>query len=211
MCIRDRRIGRLTNAFNQPAPGLEAAVIEAAKMMERLGAQVTEAKLPDGPYEELCELTIMMEAASAFKDLIESGRCAELIDPLGKINGYSSSEFTAVDYLQVQRVRTFLMEKVDRLFDDFDVLMAPGQPDTAEPLAAPPEEDSESPFDRLAPDGVSSLCGLPAITVPCGLSKDKMPFGVQFLGRALDDYKVIHAARLFQSKTDWHKARPPIG
>lgn len=204
------RIGRLTNAFNQPVPGLEAAVIEAAKMMERLGAQVTEAKLPDGPYEELCELTIMMEAASAFKDLIESGRCAELIDPLGKINGYSSSEFTAVDYLQVQRVRTFLMEKVDRLFDDFDVLMAPGQPDTAEPLAAPPEEDSESPFDRLAPDGVSSLCGLPAITVPCGLSKDKMPFGVQFLGRALDDYKVIHAARLFQSKTDWHKARPPI-
>jgi aspartyl-tRNA(Asn)/glutamyl-tRNA(Gln) amidotransferase subunit A len=204
------RIGHVTNAFNRPVAGLEAAVMEAVKAMERAGAKVTEAKLPDGPYEELCELTIMMEAASAFKDLIESGRCADLIDPLGKINGYSSGEFTAVDFLQVQRVRTYLMEKVDRLFNDFDVLMAPGQPDTAVSLTVPPEEDSESPFDRLAPDGVSSLCGLPAITVPCGFSSDKLPFGVQFLGRALDDFKVIHAARLYQSKTDWHKARPPI-
>jgi aspartyl-tRNA(Asn)/glutamyl-tRNA(Gln) amidotransferase subunit A len=209
---RPLRIGHLTNAFNRLAPGLEDAVAEAVKVMERAGAKVTDAKLPDGPYEELCELTIMMEAASAFKALIESGRCAELIDPLGKINGYSSGEFTAVDYLQVQRVRTFLMDKVDRLFDEFDVLMAPGQPDTAVPLSAPPEEDSEGPFDRLAPDGVSSLCGLPAITVPCGFSKDPMPlpFGVQFLGRALNDYDAIRAARLYQSKTEWHKRRPPI-
>jgi aspartyl-tRNA(Asn)/glutamyl-tRNA(Gln) amidotransferase subunit A len=135
---RPLRIGHLTNAYNRLAPGLEDAVAEAVKVMERAGAKVTDTKLPDGPYEELCELTIMMEAASAFKDLIETGRCAELIDPLGKINGYSSGEFTAVDYLQVQRVRTFLMDKVDRLFDDYDVLMAAGQPDTAVPLIAPP-------------------------------------------------------------------------
>jgi Asp-tRNA(Asn)/Glu-tRNA(Gln) amidotransferase A subunit family amidase len=33
---------------------------------------------------------------------------------------------------------------------------------------------------------------------------------VQFLGRALNDYDAIRAARLYQSKTEWHKRRPPI-
>jgi aspartyl-tRNA(Asn)/glutamyl-tRNA(Gln) amidotransferase subunit A len=51
---------------------------------------------------------------------------------------------------------------------------------------------------------------LPAISVPCGLSKDKLPFGVQFIGRALDDQAVIGAARIFQNHTEWHKMRPPI-
>jgi aspartyl-tRNA(Asn)/glutamyl-tRNA(Gln) amidotransferase subunit A len=51
--------------------------------------------------------------------------------------------------------------------------------------------------------------GLPAITVPCGLSKEKLPFGVQFIGRALNDQAVISTARLYQEKTDWHRLRPP--
>ena len=50
--------------------------------------------MPDGPYEEAGELTILMESASAFQELIVSGRCAEFIDPVGQINGYASQEFS---------------------------------------------------------------------------------------------------------------------
>ena len=100
---------------------------------------------------------------------------------------------------------------VDDLFDRFDVIASPGQGDTAIPLSAPPEsEDVERPIDRKQPDAISSLCGLPAITVPCGFSKDKLPLGVQFLGRALNDSAVIAAAHVFQAHTDWHRKRPPI-
>ncbi len=204
------RIGRLTNVWNEMEPGLEQAVSDALKVMERSGAKVTDVALPDGPYEEVAELTILIEAASSFQDLIESGRCAELIDSVGQINGYASREFSAADYLQAQRVRTFLQEQVDHVFDDYDVLATAGESDTASPLSAPPEEDSEGPFERRAPDGVSSLCGLPAITVPCGFSKAKLPLGIQFMGRALDDHAVIDAARTFQSQTEWHRQRPPI-
>ena len=209
---RPLRIGRLTNVWNHLDPSLESAVDDALKVMERAGAKVTDAALPDGPYEEAAELTIMMEAASSFRDLIASGRCAQLIDPVGQINGYASGEFTAAEYLDVQRVRTSLMQRVDKVFDDFDVLATAGESDVASPLSAPPEEDSAAdwPLETRAPDGVSSLCGLPAITVPCGFSKERLPFGLQFLGRALNDHAVIHAARIFQSKTDWHKQRPPV-
>ena len=204
------RIGRLTNVWNSTEPGLDTAVDAALKVMERNGAKISDVAMPDGPYEEVAELTILIEAASSFRDLIESGRCAELTDPVGKINGYASLEFSAADYLAAQRVRTFLQRQVDKLFDDFDVLAAAGESSGASPLSGPPEEDSAGPIERRAPDGVSSLCGLPAITVPCGFSKAKLPFGIQFIGRALNDHAVISAARRFESKTEWHEQRPPV-
>jgi hypothetical protein len=58
------------------------------------------------------------------------GRCAELQDPHGQINGYASIEFSTVDYLQLQRVRTFLQQKIDAPFNRFDVIAAPGEGDT---------------------------------------------------------------------------------
>jgi aspartyl-tRNA(Asn)/glutamyl-tRNA(Gln) amidotransferase subunit A len=204
------RVGRLTNVWRKMVPGLQSAVDDALKVLEKNGARTLDVQIPDGPYEECAELTILMEAASSFQDLISTGRCAELVDPVGQINGYASSEFSATDYLQVQRVRTFLQKQIDRLFDDFDVLATAGESSAASPLNAPPEEDSAGPIARREPDGISSLCGLPALSVPCGFSKDKLPFGVQFIGRALNDQVVIRAAREFQNHTDWHRQRPPI-
>jgi Asp-tRNA(Asn)/Glu-tRNA(Gln) amidotransferase A subunit family amidase len=51
---------------------------------------------------------------------------------------------------------------------------------------------------------------LPAITVPCGFSSDRLKLGVQFLGRALNDGAVIAAAPAFQSHSDWHTKHPPM-
>ncbi len=204
------RVGRLTNVWNKMDPGLEQAVDDALKVLERTGATIHDAQVPDGPYEEAAELTILMEAASAFQDLIHSGRCAQLDDPLGRINGYASEQFTAPEYLQVQRVRLQLQRQIDNLFDGFDVLTTAGQSTAASPLEAPPDDGTEEPLERRAPDGISSLCGLPAITVPCGFSKQKLPFGIQFIGRALNDGAVIAAAHRFQAHTDWHQQRPPV-
>lgn len=217
------RIGRLTNAWNRLEPGLDDAVNAALKVMEQNGCQVSDAAFPDGPYEEVAELTILMEAASAFQDLVESGRCFDLEDPLGKINGYASMQFTTPDYLQVQRVRTFLQERIDRMFDNYDVLATAGESSAASPIREVDDDTRPRParrparpprrryqIEERAPDGISSLCGLPALTVPCGFSKDNLPFGVQFIARARNDHAVIAAARLYQAHTDWHTKRPPI-
>jgi aspartyl-tRNA(Asn)/glutamyl-tRNA(Gln) amidotransferase subunit A len=227
---RPLRIGRIKNAAGDTNTEINAAVVEALKVMQQAGASVEEAEISDGPYEEAAELVILIEAASAFWDLIRSGRCAELADPLGQINGYASLEFSAFDYLHIQRVRTFLQKKVDALFDRFDVLAAPGSDSTARPLQpqAPSQPRqpggagaggaagrgtgtaSRPPSNVKQGDGISSLCGLPAITIPCGFSKDRLPIGIQFMGRALEDEKVVAAANLFQSRTDWHKKHPVL-
>jgi aspartyl-tRNA(Asn)/glutamyl-tRNA(Gln) amidotransferase subunit A len=203
------RIGRLTNAWNKLDPGLDDCVSAALRILEQNGALVSDVAIPDGPYEQVAELTIQMEAVSSFQDLIESGRCFELEDPLGKINGYAGSEFSVTDYLQVQRVRTFLQKQIDGLFEHYDVLATAGESSAAS-LIEDVDDDSEGPIGTREPDGISSLCGLPALTVPCGFGKNNLPFGVQFIGRAQNDHTVIAAARLYQSHSDWHKKRPPI-
>jgi aspartyl-tRNA(Asn)/glutamyl-tRNA(Gln) amidotransferase subunit A len=207
---RPLRVGRLTNVWNGADAGLQQVVDDALKVMEKAGAKVSDAAVPDGPYESAAELTIMMEAVAAFRDLIRSGRCAELTDPLGRINGYACEQFSVDDYLQVQQVRTQLQKRVDALFDEFDVVAGAGQNSAASPLKAAPDSGMEGPFDQIQLDGISSLCGLPVVTVPCGLNKDKLPLGIQFMGRALNDHAVIEAARTFQQHSDWHKQRPPI-
>jgi aspartyl-tRNA(Asn)/glutamyl-tRNA(Gln) amidotransferase subunit A len=93
------------------------------------------------------------------------------------------------------------------------VLTAAGQPDLAQPLVqppskTPPQEEHAEQIEPRAPDGVSSLCGLPAIAVPCGFSSNGLPIAVQFIGRAGNDHAVIAAARLFQRHTSWHKKHP---
>ncbi|MFZ0463960.1 MAG: amidase [Candidatus Acidiferrales bacterium] len=216
------RIGRLTNVFPNADPVLHAAADDALKVLEKNGAHVSDVELPEGPYEEAGELVILIEAAAAFSDLIDSGRCAQLADPLGQINGYASREFSASDLLQIQRVRVFLQKKIDVLFDRFDVIAAPGEDTAAIPLKPPPEpprqqqqREERRPRNRrgnsMQPDAISSLCGLPALTVPCGFNKDHMPIGVQFMARALEDDRVIAAARMFQQHTDWHTKHPPLG
>ncbi len=217
------RIGKLTNVFGRLDTQIETAVNTALAAMEKNGARVTEVEMPDGPYEDAAELTILIEAASSFQKLIQTGDCAKLTDALGQINGYASDMFSATDYLQIQRVRTFLQEKVNKLFDNFDVLATAGQQSVAQRLtpaprpqpaagerpAAPRPAQNRAPANK-PPDGVSSLCGLPAVAVPCGYNDEGLPMALQFMGRAGDDHAVIAAARTFQSLTDWHKRHPKI-
>ncbi len=169
----------------------------------------------------------MIEAASSFQKLIQTGDCAKLTDPLGQINGYASKMFSATDYLQIQRVRTYLQQKVDKLFDSFDVLATAGQqsvasrlgpqnPQTPRPQApgekeGPAQQPPPGRVQNKPPDGVSSLCGLPALAVPCGYHTEGLPMALQFLGRAGNDHAVIAAARTYQSYTDWHKRHQKIG
>ncbi len=139
------RIGHLTNAWNRMDDGLETAIAAALQAMEKGGAKVSDAELPDGPFEDAAELTILMEAVAAFQNLIGSGDCAKLVDPLGQVNGYPSQELSAQDYLQVQRVRAILQQRIDKLFDQFDVIATAGSSSAAQRLIPHPVRPGRTP------------------------------------------------------------------
>jgi aspartyl-tRNA(Asn)/glutamyl-tRNA(Gln) amidotransferase subunit A len=97
---------------------------------------------------------------------------------------------------------------MDQLFTQFDVLASASLPVTATKLEANLEEELNFP-DPLG--GIGNLCGLPGISVPCGFTEGKLPVGLQFVAKPLDEQSVLDAANLFQKNTDWHKRHPAIG
>jgi aspartyl-tRNA(Asn)/glutamyl-tRNA(Gln) amidotransferase subunit A len=201
------RIGWLTNAWKKPDPDIAAAAEAAINVMKQHGARVEDAKLPEGPYEAAAGTIVSVEGVAAFRKLMDSGRVADLADPLGQINGYVNEQISASDYMRALQIRGVFQKKVDALFDDFDVIAAATQPVAATPL----EMNLEADLNFADPiGGIGNLCGLPAITVPCGFTSNKLPAGIQFVARPRNDHFVIAAARLFQQYTDWHTQRPPL-
>ena len=59
--------------------------------------------------------------------------------------------------------------------------------------------------------GMSTLCGLPALSVPCGFGARGLPAGLTIVGGAFEESKILALGKLFQTLTDWHRRRPPLG
>src|SRR5215472_14977965 len=202
------RIGWLTNQWKDVSPEVDKPT-QAARQVLQKSSSVTMSKvaLPEGPWEIAAGVIISVEGAAAFSKLIQSGRVAELSDPLGQIGGYMNQELSASDFILAQRICTVLQAKMDEIFTKVDVLAAPTLPVTASKLDA--NLDIALTFaDPIG--GIGNFCGLPAISVPCGFGEHGLPVSIQFIGRTLDDAKVIQAARIFQSHTDWHQKRPKL-
>lgn len=201
------RIGWLTNAWKKTDPEIDAAARAAIDVLKQRGAKVSEAALPEGPYEAAAGTIVSVEGAAAFRSLIESGKVAELADPLGQISGYVYEQIAASDYMRALQIRGVFQRKADALFDDFDVIAAPSLPIAATTLETNLEKDLNFP-DPLG--GLGNLCGLPAVSIPCGFTSKNLPIGLQFAARVRNDRAVVAAANLFQRSTDWHTKRPPI-
>jgi len=150
---------------------------------------------------------VNVESASAYENLITSGRTADLTDPLGQIAGYVNQQISGSDYLHADRVRAIAQKRMAELFDDYDVLAAPTLPVAATPLEMNLEKDLSFP-DPLG--ALGNMCGLPAVSVPCGLNEKALPVGLLFVAKAGNDLAAVQAARTFQQYTNWHKAHPPL-
>ena len=202
------RVGWLVNQWKEIAPDVNQPVMAARQVLEKSPSiELSNVKLPEGPWETAAGIIISVEGATAFRQLIQSGRVAELNDPLGKIGGYMSEEISASDFILAQRIRLILQKKMEELFSQVDVLATASLPVTASQIDA--NLDLALTFaDPIG--GIGNICGLPAISVPCGFGQRGLPVGLQFIAKPLDDAKVVQAARLYQRQTDWHQKRPKL-
>ena len=206
---RPLKIGWLTNAWKQSdyEQSIAKVMDTTHKTLQKRFPGMKDAELPAGPWEEAANVILQSEVASAFSSLIHSGRVKELADPLGQIGGYVNQTISGADYTTALRVREILQQKMRALFDSYDVLVAGSQPVPATPLSLN-LVTGLSFADPLG--GIGNLCGLPALSVPCGFTDKKLPVGIQFVGRAGDDATVLQAGRAFQQGTDWHRKHPNL-
>ncbi len=204
---RALRVGWLTNAWKERDydPGVAKAIATTHKVLQRHFPSVKPAALPEGPWEDAANLILSSEAGSAFSPLIRSGKVSELADPMARIGGYVQLTVSGADYNSALRIREILQVKMAELFDAYDVLATATQPVPATPLNL----DISTGLAFADPlGGIGNLCGLPALSVPCGFTDKKLPVGLQFVARAGDDAAVLQAGRIFQQATQWHHKHP---
>jgi aspartyl-tRNA(Asn)/glutamyl-tRNA(Gln) amidotransferase subunit A len=149
------------------------------------------------------------EMASIFEPLIASGKVDELADKKQIAGLKAALDVPAKDYLKAMRLRTLVQHAMRKLFVDIDVLLAPSRPGPATKL--------DEALDRLPPPALKglnnltsagNLAGLPALSLPCGFA-DQLPVALQVVGRPFSENLLILVGKEFQSRTDWHRKRPP--
>ncbi|MCA9338309.1 Asp-tRNA(Asn)/Glu-tRNA(Gln) amidotransferase subunit GatA [Candidatus Saccharibacteria bacterium] len=110
-----------------------------------------------------------------------------------------SSGFFDAYYLKAQKARTLLINEFNKAFEDYDILMGPVSPTPAFKLGA----NSSDPMKMYLADIMTvgaSLAGLPAISVPAGVSADSLPIGVQLIGQRRSDALLLAVAKSQEGK-----------
>jgi aspartyl-tRNA(Asn)/glutamyl-tRNA(Gln) amidotransferase subunit A len=111
-------------------------------------------------------------------------------------------------YLKAQQVRTLIVRDYDRAFERVDVIAMPTSPTAAfkigERIADPLQMYLADVFTVSA-----NLAGLPAISVPCGFTANRLPIGLQLTGRRFDEATLLRAVDAYQRDVPWHKEEPP--
>jgi aspartyl-tRNA(Asn)/glutamyl-tRNA(Gln) amidotransferase subunit A len=112
-------------------------------------------------------------------------------------------------YNKALQVRRKIRGDFDAAFQEVDVLVGPTSPTPAFKLG----ERTADPLAMYLSDIytiTANLAGIPGISMPCGVTKQNLPIGLQLLAAPFEEEKLLRVARVFERQTDWHRKRPGL-
>jgi aspartyl-tRNA(Asn)/glutamyl-tRNA(Gln) amidotransferase subunit A len=212
------------------APDVRAAIGEALKQYEKLGARIVEISLPR--TELAIPVYYIIAPAEASSNLsrfdgVKFGHRAreygDLLDMYKKTRaeGFGaevqrrimvgtyvlSHGYYDAYYLQAQKIRRMIADDFQQAFQSCDLIAGPVAPSVAWRLG---EHGGDPLADYLADIFTlpGSLAGLPGMSVPCGFGEGGMPVGLQLIGNYFQEARLLNAAHRFQLATDFHLRAP---
>jgi aspartyl-tRNA(Asn)/glutamyl-tRNA(Gln) amidotransferase subunit A len=192
--------------FEDLDPDTEAAVNAAIQVLARISAGVRDVQLP---YTNILMTIASAEAYTFHKPYLT--RTPQLYQTMTRQRLEQAAGISAADYVNARREMERLRWTADNAFASVDLLVTPT-------TAIPPISIESGYLDPpLPPDGVPveirnthmfDVLGLPAISVPCGFTRDGMPIGLQIAGPRFGESRVVTLAHAYQQVTDWHTRSP---
>ncbi len=208
------KLGVVKGTYERAQPEIRVNFERAVKVLSAFADIDHDIDFPDYPYGPMIQTIVNSEGASAFRDIIIDGRVRELQNPAARVAGYVDTTVSAVDYLQAMRIRKLARLQIDEFLKKYDAVIAP----TMNAISGRVGEQWERTYVPPAtgrPPGPSllsagNLAGVPAITVPNGFGQDNVPSGIQFMGSAWTEARLISIADAYQGATDWHTQHPKV-
>jgi aspartyl-tRNA(Asn)/glutamyl-tRNA(Gln) amidotransferase subunit A len=181
----------------------------ALEILKPVADVTADVEWPDFPWGPAVSAIVGAEGATAFLDLIESGRVKDLRCPRDRFGGYAATLIPAVDYLQAMRLRRPMKQAVAKLFESFDAVASP----TRASVAYPADKNFEDAYPNVnggpALIAGGNLCGLPALCMPTGLGENQLPTSIAFMGPPFSERSLVALGAYYQAKTRWHLEKPP--
>ena len=210
-------------------PSVDSSLREAIRVFERLGAVIEDISLPHTEYAVATYYIIATAEASSNLARYDGAKygyrtkdAENLIDMYMKTRdeGFGpevkrrimlgtyvlSAGYYDAYYKKAQQVRTLIKGDFDKAFERVDAILTPTTPTPAFKIG----EKTEDPLQMYLSDIFTisaNLAGIPAISIPCGFTDDKLPVGLQILGRHFDEERVLQTAYAYEQATEWHKIR----
>ncbi|HUH33240.1 MAG TPA: amidase [Daejeonella sp.] len=183
--LKGMRIGYIKSAFSAKGVNDSLSLLK----LKELGAELIPIELPAMPYGDML-IVLSAEAGAAFNDLTLSNRDDMLVQQGSNAwpNTFRVARFVpAVEYIQANRARTMLIQKLSETLKGLDLYVAPSFGN-----------------NLLA----TNLSGHPAVVLPNGVNKDGLPTSITFTGQLFGEGKLLKAAEIYQQATGFHKKHP---
>jgi len=187
--------------FEQLHPDVSAAVEEAVRLLRSKVQEVRDVVLPRLHIPEHGDYNV--ELYHYQKPYFD--KSPELYHPRSRQLLNEMKNVETVAYIEtLKRVRECRRD-IRQVFEQVDVLVLPTMREPA-PLISETVDGTH----RRPPGNTSAFnhFGTPAITVPCGFSKEGLPIGLQIVGPAFGELSVLQVAYQYQELTEWHRRRP---
>jgi aspartyl-tRNA(Asn)/glutamyl-tRNA(Gln) amidotransferase subunit A len=120
----------------------------------------------------------------------------------------TGAAFTSSEYILARRTQAEVKRRCELLLNLYDVLILPTTPISAPVLEGENAVERARQLTRFT--APFNLTGLPALSVPCGFTKDGLPIGLQIVSRAWNEAGVLRTGYAFQQATEWHTQKCPI-
>ena len=210
---------------------VKQAVLNAIEEYKAMGAEVEEFSLPIAEYALATYYIIADAEASSnlgrfdgiryghrttnyknLRDIFVNSRSEGFGDEVKRrilLGTYVlSSGYYDAYYKKAQQVRTLIKNEFDKAFKKYDVLITPTAPNVSFDIGSKTSNPLEMYMEDLCTVPIN-VAGVPAISVPCGLSETGMPIGMQIIGKHFDEETILNAAYTYEQKTKFREKHKP--
>lgn len=182
-----------------------SAVHAAAKTFESLGARVDRIEI-EWLREAALANSLITQADGA---AVHRARLKEHPERFGadvRQRLETGAGYTASEYSLARREQAEARRRSEQFFRQYDALILPSTPITAPFIEGNDAVEQARRLTRFT--APFNLTGLPALSLPCGFSKNNLPIGLQLVSAHWTEAKLLRAAQAYEGATEWHSRRP---
>jgi aspartyl-tRNA(Asn)/glutamyl-tRNA(Gln) amidotransferase subunit A len=173
------------------------ALSHAVEVFKELGAVIESVQFPNAREAAMANSLMTPSDAAAF----HHQRLAENPQGFGRDvlkRLQTGAAYTSTEYSLARRMQTILRCQFNEFLEDYDLLLTPTTPIPAPRLGSADAVEQARLLTRFT--APFNLTGLPALSIPCGWSSEKMPIGLQIISKAWAERKLLSAAELYEQK-----------